>query len=168
LCAVAGEIADEVKVGGSANPDIVPFIQSYIAEGERKTERQIGSVGVVMGAVTVVDEDRDQARALARRSVALYLPVVAPLDPSLQIEPEFIERLRQHINRNDYDAAAKLISDDVLDRFAFAGNANDLIQQAERLFAAGACRIEFGTPHGLLPQNGIQIIGEKIIPALKS
>ncbi|MFN5677306.1 MAG: LLM class flavin-dependent oxidoreductase, partial [Roseiflexaceae bacterium] len=31
LCAVAGELADEVKVGGSANPDVVAHIRDYIA-----------------------------------------------------------------------------------------------------------------------------------------
>jgi hypothetical protein len=36
LCAVAGELADEVKVGGSANPAVVPFIRDYIAVGEKR------------------------------------------------------------------------------------------------------------------------------------
>jgi 5,10-methylenetetrahydromethanopterin reductase len=167
LCAIAGEIADEVKVGGSANPDIVPVIQSYIAEGERKAGRDIGSVGVAVGAVSVIDEDREQARAAARRSVALYLPVVAPLDSTVQVELELIERLRDHASRNEYEIAASLISDDLLDRFAFAGDASDIIQHAQKIFAAGAQRVEFGTPHGLDPQNGIRIIGEKVIPALR-
>ncbi len=169
LSALAGELADEVKVGGSANPALVPIIQQYIAAGEQKVGRPIGSVGVVMGAVTVADDDREQARYAARRSVALYLPVVAPLDPTVNIEPELIDRLRQHVNRHEYDEAARLISDDVLDRFAFAGNANDLIQQAEKLFEAGAHRIEFGTPHGLTkPEVGIRILGEQVSPALNS
>src|SRR5690606_14586533 len=103
LCALAGELADEVKVGGSANPALVPIIQQYIATGEQKVGRPIGSVGVVMGAVTVADDDREQARYAARRSVALYLPVVAPLDPTVNIEPELIDRLRQHVNRHEYD-----------------------------------------------------------------
>lgn len=167
LCALAGELAEEVKVGGSANPDIVPVIRGYIADGESIAGRAPGSVGVVMGAVTVVDADRRQAREAARRSVALYLPVVAPLDSTLQIEPELIERLRRHANRHEYADAARLISDDLLNRFAFAGNAGDLIRQAEALFAAGATRVEFGTPHGLQPENGIQIIGEQVIPALR-
>ncbi|MCA9906636.1 MAG: LLM class flavin-dependent oxidoreductase, partial [Anaerolineae bacterium] len=110
LCALAGEIADEVKVGGSANPDIVPVIARHIAEGEVLAGRAVGEVGVVVGAVTVVDEDRQVARQAARRSVALYLPVVAPLDPTLTVEPELIERLRAHVNHNQLDAAAALIS----------------------------------------------------------
>jgi 5,10-methylenetetrahydromethanopterin reductase len=168
LCAVAGQLADEVKIGGSANPDVVPVIRAYIAEGEKTVGRTAGSVGIAIGAVSVCDEDREAARAAARRSVALYLPVVAPLDPTVQVEPELIARLQTLADQQAYDDAARLISDDLLERFAFAGNAADLVRQAEALYAAGATRIEFGTPHGLSdPQVGIRLIGEKVIPALK-
>ncbi|MFN8375123.1 MAG: LLM class flavin-dependent oxidoreductase [Anaerolineae bacterium] len=167
LSALAGELADEVKVGGSANPDMVAVIRGYIAEGEQAAARPTGTVGVVMGAVSVIDEDREQAREAARRSVALYLPVVAPLDVTLQVEPELITRLSELAHHKQFADAARLISDDLLERFAFAGNAADIIRQSERLFAAGASRIEFGTPHGLIPETGIRILGEKILPALQ-
>lgn len=160
LCALAGEIADEVKVGGSANPNMIPVIRAYIAEGGAR------DVGIVMGAVTVVDEDRDRARAAARRSVALYLPVVAPLDPTIHVDSDLINRLQTLVESNDLENAARLISDDLLDCFAFAGNPHDLIRQAESLFAAGASRIEFGTPHGLTSAHGIHLIGKQVIPAL--
>lgn len=168
LCALAGEIADEVKVGGSANPDVIPVMQSYIAEGERKAGRTSGTVGVALGAVTVVDEDRERARQAARRAAVLYLPVVVPLDPTVEVEPGLIARLRDHANCQEFDAAARLISDDLLDRFALSGNANDIIRQCEALFTAGATRIEFGTPHGLNPEAGIRLLGEQVIPALKT
>jgi 5,10-methylenetetrahydromethanopterin reductase len=167
LCAIAGEIADEVKIGGSANPDIVPVIRRYIAAGGEQAERSAHSVGIVVGAVSVVDEDRDRARRAARRSVALYLPVVAGLDPTLSIEPEFIARLQMLANQGDWDSAASLISDDLLDRFAFSGSAHDIIEQANALYAAGARRIEFGTPHGLKPESGISLLGTQVIPALR-
>lgn len=166
LCAMAGELADEVKVGGSANPDLVPIIKSYIARGETLAGRATGSVGVVMGAVTVVDEDRERARQAARESVALYLPVVATLDPTVQIDPDLLKRVEILVNQGDSQEAGRQISDELLDRFAFAGNAEDLIAHAERLFAAGAHRVEFGTPHGINPQQGIQILGDQVLPAL--
>jgi 5,10-methylenetetrahydromethanopterin reductase len=159
LCALAGEIADEVKVGGSANPDLIPVIRGYIGNDR---------VGVCLGAVTVIDEDGAQARRAARRAAALYLPVVAPLDPTVSIEPELIARLKFQVEANDLDAAARLISDDLLDRFAFAGSPDDVIRQCERLFAAGASRIEFGTPHGLPSAKGIRLLGERVMPALRS
>lgn len=168
LGALAGEIADEVKIGGSANPDIIPVMQGYITHGEAQAGRAPGTVGVVIGAVSVIDADRDQARAAARRAVSLYLPVVAPLDPTLEIEPELIARVQDCVSRRDEDAAARLISDDLLDRFAFSGNPADIIRQSEALFAAGASRIEFGTPHGLRPAEGIRLLGEQVLPALRS
>ena len=168
LAAVAGEIADEVKVGGSANSDLVPVIESWIAEGERTANRPAGSTGVVLGAVTVVDEDRQQARAAARRAVALYLPVVAPLDPTLTVEPELIHRIRDAVRANRPEDAAPLISDELLDRFALAGRPSDIVAHAEAIYVAGARRIEFGTPHGCgsNPAPAIRLLGEKVLPAL--
>ncbi|MGQ9908470.1 MAG: LLM class flavin-dependent oxidoreductase [Candidatus Flexifilum sp.] len=168
LAALAGRIADEVKIGGSANPAIVPVMRSYIDEGNRLADGTCRDVGIVMGAVTVCAVDRARARAAARRSVALYLPVVAPLDPTVSIEPELIARLQGRVEAGDLDGAAALISDDLLDRFAFAGDPDDLIAQAEALYAAGAARIEFGTPHGLTSVEGIQLIGERVLPALRA
>ena len=167
LAAVAGEAADEVKVGGSANPDFVPLMRRYLAEGERAAGRPAGQVRIVVGAVCVVDEDRQAARGAARRALALYLPVVAPLDPTVQVEPALIERLRTLVNQHDLGAAAALISDNLLDRFAFSGDADDIIAQACRLFEAGAGRVEFGTPHGLVPEQGIALIGQRVIPELR-
>jgi 5,10-methylenetetrahydromethanopterin reductase len=167
LGALAGEIADEVKIGGSANPAMIPVIRDYVAVGEALAGRERGSVGIVLGAVTVVDEDRRQAREAAKRTVALYLPVVAPLDPTVQIEPELITRLKIAVESQRLDQASALISDDLLEKFAFSGNPADLIRQAEALFEAGASRLEFGTPHGLPSERGIQLLGEQVIPALK-
>lgn len=166
LAALAGEIADEVKVGGSANPTLVSRMLGNIRRGEQQSGRAPGSVGLVLGAVTVVDADRDLARQAAKRALALYLPVVASLDPSVTLDPELLRRIAVLVNQGQSEQAAALISDELLDIFAFAGNPNDLIQQAETLFEAGVRRIEFGTPHGLSPQTGLQLIGEKVLPNL--
>ena len=77
LCALAGEIADEVKIGGSANPAMLPLTRRWVSEGEQRAGRDPGSVALAIGAVCVADEDRDLARAAARRSVAMYLPIVS-------------------------------------------------------------------------------------------
>ena len=167
LAAVAGELADEVKVGGSANPDFVPVMRDYVAVGERKAGRDAGTVGVVIGAVCVVDEDGEAARALARREVALYLPVGAALDITRAVEPERGARIQVGGEAEDLDAAAAQIPDDLLDRFAFSGTPDAIIRQCEGLFDAGASRIEFGTPHGLQSEHGIRLLGEQVLPALR-
>jgi 5,10-methylenetetrahydromethanopterin reductase len=142
LAAFAGEVAQELKVGGSANPDLVPLMRERISNDD---------VRIVLGAVTVVDEDGERARSIARREVAMYLDVVAELDPTFVVEPE---RLGHEI------------PDGVLDRFAFAGTPEQVAAHAEAVFEAGAGRIDFGTPHGVPEQRGVELLCTRVLPRL--
>ena len=132
---LAGEIAGEVKVGGSANPELVPLIRRRLG-----TDR----TAIVFGAVTVVDEDRQAARALALERVAMYVDVVGRLDPTVDVE--------------------RLDPEDMLDRFAFAGAPDDVSRQARALFDAGATRVEFGAPFGVTGEGGVRLLGEQVLP----
>jgi 5,10-methylenetetrahydromethanopterin reductase len=160
---MAGEVADEIKIGGSANPAMVGALQAHVEEGRSAAGRYHQTVGICLGAVTVVDRDREAARRLARREVAQYLTVVARLDPTS--DPEWLARIEAADGRSDMDAIARDISDDVLDRFAFAGSPADIVRQVERLAEAGVGRIEFGTPHGVDPAAAIRLLGEEVLPA---
>ncbi|HEU0114771.1 MAG TPA: LLM class flavin-dependent oxidoreductase [Thermomicrobiales bacterium] len=165
---LAGELADEVKIGGSANPDLIPWARQRLAVGERRAGRPEGSVGVVVGAVTVVAEDGDAARERARLEAARYLPVVAPLDPSAMVNRDELAQMAQLVAAGADDTAAALVPDALLDRFAFAGTPHDVAAQALRLFAAGATRVEFGTPHGLTADDGLRLLGERALPAVRA
>lgn len=162
------EIA-EVKIGGSANPDVVSPFRKIIDDAATTAGRSIegkNAVNIVMGAVTVVDLDGGKARQLARRECALYLPVIAELDPSLQLDPELMARIKEAADRYAFDEAAALISDELLYCFAFAGTPDEVAEHAAEVFAKGAARVEFGTPHGLTPQEGMRLLGERVLPAL--
>jgi 5,10-methylenetetrahydromethanopterin reductase len=141
LTAFAGEHAAELKLGGCANPAMVRLARERLGSSETR---------IVVGAVTVVDEDDAAARALARDEVALYLPVVAGHDPTV-----------------DVDLDAPEISDEVLDLFAFAGSPERIAEHAEALFAAGADRVEFGTPHGIDERRGVDLLGTRVLPRLR-
>jgi 5,10-methylenetetrahydromethanopterin reductase len=141
LTAFAGEHAAELKLGGCANPAMVRLARERLGSSPTK---------IVVGAVTVVDEDDALARALARAEVALYLPVVAGHDPTV-----------------DVDLGASEISDAVLDLFAFAGSPERIAEHAEALFAAGADRVEFGTPHGINERRGVELLGAQVLPRLR-
>ncbi|HEX5501686.1 MAG TPA: LLM class flavin-dependent oxidoreductase [Thermomicrobiales bacterium] len=167
IVALAGEVADELKVGGSANPALVPVMRARLASGAARAGRAPGDIGLVFGAVTVVAEDDAAARALARREVARYLPVVAGLDPTVAVEPDLLARVAEAVRRDDFAAAGALIPDDLLDRFAFAGSPRRLVAQVQALLAAGADRIEFGTPHGLTAREGLRLLGERVLPAFR-
>jgi 5,10-methylenetetrahydromethanopterin reductase len=137
MAALAGEVADEVKIGGCANPDMVPLMREWIGNDD---------VGIVLGAVTVVDDDGDAARAHAAKEVAMYLDVVGGLDPTLGLAP----------------------GDPVpLDRFVIAGTPEEVAAHAERLLDAGAKRIDFGTPQGLTTSLGMELLCNRVLPLLR-
>jgi 5,10-methylenetetrahydromethanopterin reductase len=157
LAAYAGEAAQEVKVGGTANPDLVPLMR-----------RRIGNdrVGLVVGAVTVVDDDPAAARGLARREAALYFPVVAARDPTLDVPARLVDDVRRLVDAGDRDAAGRLIPDSLLDRLVFAGTPRDVAARAAALYDAGASRVEFGTPHGLTARRGVELLTSRVLPEL--
>ena len=137
MAALAAETADEVKIGGCANPEMVPLMRDWIGND---------SVGIVVGAVTVVDEDGDAARARAAKEVAMYIDIVGGLDPTLGLAPgEPVP----------------------LDRFVIAGTPEEVAAHAGRLLDAGAKRVEFGTPQGLTSSRGVELLCDRVLPRLR-
>lgn len=165
--ALAGRYADEVKLGGCANPDMIRHVRAVLDEACRAAGRDPSSVGLVSGAVTVVDEDGAAARHLARAQVAVYLDVVAPLDTTVTVPGSVLAPLRAALVRGDLDAAGRCIPDELLDRFTFAGTPTAVAEHAAAVFEAGASRVEFGSPHGRADLYGVELIGKQVLPALR-
>jgi 5,10-methylenetetrahydromethanopterin reductase len=137
MAALAAEVADEVKIGGCANPEMVRLMREWIGND---------AVGIVVGAVTVVDEDGDAARAHASAEVGMYLDIVGGLDPTLELAP----------------------GDPVpLDRFVIAGTPEEVAAHAQQLLDAGAKRVEFGTPQGLTTSAGVGLLCDQVLPLLR-
>ena len=128
---------------------MVTRMRGLVEIGTKRAGRPPEDVAIVTGAVTVVAEDGAAARRLARSSVAMYLDVVSPLDPTVKAAP------------------GGVISDDVLDRFAMAGTPEQVAEQVRGLLQAGAARVEFGSPHGLTEEDGIRLLGERVLPRLR-
>ncbi len=156
LASTARAIADEVKVGGSANPSMARWMKGIIGD----------ETHLVMGCVTVVDENREDARNWARARLARYLPIVMPLDRTLATEPEYMQRLKLRLAKDDLDGAMAMISDETLEQFALAGKPEDIISRCEALYEAGVDRIDFGSPHGIRFEKGLRLLGKKILPSL--
>lgn len=168
MAALAGEIADEIKVGGSANPLMVDIIRKRVNIGVEKAGRKPDDVGIVLGAVTVVNEDRKAAFYFAKRRAVVYIDVVGEKDPTAMADfPEQIALIKMAMVRGDVEEAVKHLPDELATRFLFAGDPSDIIKQTEKIFEEGASRVEFGTPHGLSQVEGIDLIGQKVLPYFK-
>lgn len=165
--ALAGRVAQEVKVGGTANPAMVRLMRGWLDDAAVAARRPRDAVGLCAGAVTVVDEDAAAAERLARREVAMYVDVVLDLDPTVDADPELLTRLREHLARGEVDAAGALLPADLLRRFAFVGTPAQVTDQVLGLVEAGADRVELGTPHGLTGRGGIELLGTAVLPAVR-
>jgi 5,10-methylenetetrahydromethanopterin reductase len=133
----AGTVADELKLGGSANPELVPVARDWIANPDVK---------LVVGSVSVVDEDGHRARERARAAVEPYLGVVAHLDPTLALRPG--------------DAIP-------YERFCIAGTPEEVAARVVELWDAGADRVELGTPQGRTPLAGLDLVCRRVLPLLR-
>jgi 5,10-methylenetetrahydromethanopterin reductase len=165
--ALAGRIADEIKVGGSAHPGMVTVIRDRVRAGAALAGRALDEIGIVLGAVTVVDTDGAAARDRARAEVAMYLAVVAGLDPTAEFPADLLARVRDLVDAGRHEAAGRLVPDDMLDRFAFSGTPEQVAAQAQALIDAGVRRVEFGTPHGLDDRRGVDLLGSAVLPLLR-
>jgi 5,10-methylenetetrahydromethanopterin reductase len=134
----AGTVADEVKVGGTANPDLVPLVREWLGAGSRTR--------IVVGCVSVVDDDAGWARERVRAAVAPYLEVVARRDPTLGLRPG---------------------QEPPLDRFAIAGTPDEVAARVRSLWEAGADRVELGTPQGRTTPVGVDVICDRVLPLLR-
>ena len=74
--------------------------------------------------------------------------------------------MRSLVAASDDAAAGALLSDDVLDRFAFAGSPDRVAGHAEEVLDAGARRVDFGTPHGIPEQRGVELLCREVLPRL--
>lgn len=137
MAAFAVEVAAEVKIGGSANPDMVRLMRTWLGDD---------GPAIVVGAVTVVDEDGDYARDRARAQVEMYLDVVGRLDPTLELRP------------------GQLLP---VEKFVLAGTPEQVAEQARALYDAGAHRVEFGTPQGMTTRGGVDLLCDRVLPLLR-
>ena len=162
---LAGQIAEEVKLGGTAASDLAAIARARIEPGALAAGRDPRHIGVVLGAVTIVDTDGKAAMAEARRRAAPYIAVIGKHDPfAAQWFPDALDAIERAANAGHLELAAASVPDDLLRRFAFAGTPDDVIRQVEAALSAGATRVDFGSPHGLDPIGGIGLIGERVLP----
>jgi 5,10-methylenetetrahydromethanopterin reductase len=166
MCHMAGMLTDEVKAGPLWSVKYGCYMWEHIEAGAIEAGRDPKQVGLVFGPLTAISEDRDQAKAFARRTLAFYLPYLAPMPEYVGMEPEAVGRVQVATGRGAMDEALALISDEILNNFALYGTPRDVIEAIERMVSeTPVTRIEFGMPHG---PNGsveaIHLLGKHVLP----
>jgi 5,10-methylenetetrahydromethanopterin reductase len=166
MCRMAGALANEVKAGAMWSATYANHMWEHIDAGARDAGRDPKEVGLVLGPLTSISENREDARIFAQRTLAFYLPYLTPMPEFVGVEAEEIARVQAATASGDVDAAAALVPDLALEHFALYGAPQDVIEQIERMVeTTHVTRIEFGMPHG--PdgsQAAIRLLGQQVVP----
>lgn len=166
MTGLAGEMAEEVKVGGSANPLLTPIIRERISVGANRVGRNARNIKLAFGAVSMIDPDRKKALDAARKKAVVYINVIGDKDPTVMRDyPNEMVEIKTAMEKGDVGRAIRSLPDALTKRFTLSGTPKDVIKQSEDLFNAGVDRIEFGTPHGVNDEmTGINLLVSKVFP----
>ncbi len=166
MCRMSGTVADEVKAGSMWSSAYGRLMWEQIVAGAQAAGRDPAQISLVFGPLTSIAEDRDQAKAFARRTLAFYLPYLSPMPEVIGVAADEVARVQAATARGDYAEAAAQVSDLCLDNFALYGTPGDIIAQIERMVDETAVRrVEFGMPHGPGGSaEAIHLLGKHVLP----
>lgn len=166
LCAIAGRVADEVKAGSMWSDTYGRHMWEHVRQGAEKAGRDPAEIGMVLGPLTSIAEDGDEAQQHARQMLAFYLPYLSPMPEYLGVEPDLVPRVQAKTGAGDVAGAAALIPDWLLKHFALYGTPTQVIADIERMLdATHVTRIEFGMPHSPHgSEAALHLLGKEVLP----
>jgi alkanesulfonate monooxygenase SsuD/methylene tetrahydromethanopterin reductase-like flavin-dependent oxidoreductase (luciferase family) len=126
---VAAGVADGVALGILVSaPYLRDVVRPAIREAATAAGRDPSAIAIPMGAVVAVDDDRERARDLVRRTVAsLFHPLPHPYYDFLLREQGFAkvaDACARHVPEGRIEPAIETMDDALVDRLAFAGDAS--------------------------------------------
>lgn len=162
---LAGMTANEVKASPLWNSDYSQSLRSQMDEGAKLAGRKVEEISLTLGVLTSVDHDSSIAKEYARNSLAIYLPHLHPMTEDMDVPLHEIEEVRNLSNIGNYAEAAKLISDETLDKFSLYGTPTEVRSKITSLIStAPVDKIEFGSPLGPNSLEAINLLKTEVIP----
>ncbi|MCM4081054.1 LLM class flavin-dependent oxidoreductase [Paractinoplanes hotanensis] len=149
-------------------PRHVYGVIDQLSAGAAKTGRTLDDLDVAACVWASISDDRRTARRLLARHIALYSGSLSTdaltangLDPA-----EFAHTQELMLAGHEEEAIAS-VTESML-QLGIVGGVDDVIDQCAALIDAGVRHISFGPPVGPDPAAALQLIGRKVLPALRS
>jgi 5,10-methylenetetrahydromethanopterin reductase len=166
LLELTGELAD----GGLPllfPPEYFEQVLKRIQKGTEKAGRNLEDLDIVGCIWFSVSNNRDSAMDALRGLVSYYGPhLTDEMIKYVGLRSEDFNPIREVISKRDYEAARKLMTDDMAN-LAIFGTPDDCVDRIEKLIEKGLKHVRFGPPLGPDPETTIQLLGHKIIPHFK-
>lgn len=149
-------------------PEHLATARDYVNNGIHEADRDPADVDLAACFWCSIDEDPEAARLALAHKLAYYGPSFSPyLLQRAGIEPVELHPLRDAVHAGQIDKAIKLVDNRLL-RLGIAGDVEQTIARCCVLVRMGATHLSFGPPLGPDPIAAVRLIGEHIMPAVRS
>jgi 5,10-methylenetetrahydromethanopterin reductase len=169
-CELAGSMKEVtgVMVSSIVDPKYISSLRSHLVLGAKKASRIPDSLELGLVSGTVVSKDRDAAFRLARESVAPYMPYLSPMTDFVGIDRAEIDGIKEALAKGDSKLATSLVSEKSVNAFKPWGTPDDIIEKVSSLIDTGLTRLNFGFGRGRSDLEGIELLGEKVLPYFRA
>ncbi len=143
---LAGRIGDGVILLVGTDTATVSDAVNVLKAAAASADRSLDDIHVVLWAPTAVADNASAARDVVRAHVART--VLRPINAKLtDAEAETVERIRDQYDYYAHmvpgSAHAQMVTDDLVDRFALAGSADECARRLDALSAVGVNQVAF-------------------------
>jgi 5,10-methylenetetrahydromethanopterin reductase len=161
----AGAWADGVQLGAIVSPGYVRWSWSQVVRGAIAAGRDPGGIDLASNVLVSVDPDARRARNAVRGVLAYYIHRVEPVVLSTAgADTEEIERVRRTVLEDGVDAGARLITDELIDAFAAAGDPDRVAARLQEYLAAGLRGVLAWHVLGPDPERAIASLAHEVWP----
>jgi 5,10-methylenetetrahydromethanopterin reductase len=149
-------------------PRHVHGVVEQLSAGAAKAGRSIDDLDVAACVWASISEDRDEARYLMARHIALYsgsLSTDALVANGL--DPEEFARTQALMLEGREEDAVESVTDSMLS-LGIVGSVDDVVGQCGALLEAGVRHISFGPPMGPDAMHAVKLLGSTVLPELRA
>lgn len=160
------------EIGDGAIIDVTPWSLKHIEEGARRAGRSLTDIDIGHTMpIRIVRNEEEKKKARDDRRYSLPFRIAD--SPIEQVEirgvtKEQQEKIIEAIKKGGVLAAKPLITDEVVDRYAAIGTADEVIEIVKKRMVEGANFYWISMPPGPDPEYAFKALGEEVLPALSA
>ena len=163
----SGEHADGVQLGAITSVAYTRWATERLAVGAARAGRDRSDLLVSGNVLTSVARDRRAARNAVRPVLAYYLArVEGVVVTESGADPDAVRVVREAVLDKGVDAGAAIISEDLIDVFAAAGNVDDVVAALTPYADAGLDLPLAWYTFGPDQAEAIRILAEQVRPVV--
>ena len=133
----SGAVADGVLMNVCLPTEYVASRLELVHAGAREAGRTRDDIEIGMGILVSPHEDGDQGRERARQFIALYLSAMPNIARETGEPVAALDAIREAFGRDGLPAAARLVTDETVDRLAAAGTPDECRARLDAYRRAG-------------------------------